>query len=76
MQRKNPGEIRSLSPKQKWEAIPKEFKERIIFNVWCSHCGDVVEILDYKVYSAGRDILLRGRCAVCGGEVARLVEQD
>jgi len=65
----------SLSPKQKWEAIPQEFREKIIRNVWCTHCSDVIEILDYHVYSAGPDIVLRGRCAVCIGEVARVVEQ-
>lgn len=66
----------SFSPKRKWEAIPQEFREKIIRNVWCTRCRDVVEILDYKVYSAEPDIVLRGRCAVCSGEVARVVEQE
>ena len=65
-----------LSPRKKWEAIPERFRERILQNVWCSHCGNSVEIVSYRVYSAGRDIVLRGRCAVCGGEVARVVEQS
>lgn len=33
-------------------------------------CG--VEILNYRVYSAGSDIVLRARCADCSGEVARV----
>lgn len=76
MPSKHQGGNNSLSPKQKWEAIPQEFREKIILNVWCTHCRDVVEILNYKVYSAGPDIVLRGRCAVCSGEVARVVEQE
>lgn len=66
----------SISPKQKWEAIPDEFREKIIRNVWCTHCKHVVSILDYRVYSSGPDIVLRGRCDVCSGEVARVVGQD
>ncbi|MCL6444144.1 MAG: hypothetical protein K6T83_11925 [Alicyclobacillus sp.] len=59
MPRKQQDGDSSLSPKQKWEAIPQEFREKIIRNVWCTNCRDVVEILGYQVYSAGPDIVLR-----------------
>lgn len=66
----------SLTLKYKWESIPEEFREKIIQNVWCTHCSDVVEILGFQVYSAGPDIVLRERCAVCSSEVARVVEWE
>lgn len=66
----------SINPKQRWEAIPQEFRQKIIQNVWCTNCRDVVTILNYRVYSAGPDIVLRGRCAACNSEVARVVEQE
>lgn len=66
----------SLSPKQKWEVIPQEFREKIIQNVWCNNCRDVVTIVDYRVYSARPDIVLRGRCGTCDSDVARVVEHE
>lgn len=65
----------SLSPKQKWEAIPQDFRGKIIQNVWCINCRDVVTIVDYRVYSAAPDIVLRGRCGTCNRDVVRVVEQ-
>lgn len=65
----------SLSAKQKWEAIPPELREKLIRNVWCSHCRDVCQIVDYRVYPSGSDIILRGLCDVCHGKVARVVER-
>lgn len=66
----------SDGPNQRWEAIPLEFRKKIIQNVWCTHCRGVVEIVDYRAYSAQPDIVLRGRCSVCHGEVARVVEPE
>lgn len=65
-----------LSPRQKWEVIPEPIQERILHNVWCTQCSDRVKIVNYRVYSAGRNIVLRGRCVHCNGEVARVVEQN
>jgi hypothetical protein len=57
-----------------WAAIPVEFQEEILLNVYCSHCHDSVRIVDYSGSVVSGDLLLKGNCAICGHEVARLVE--
>lgn len=57
-----------------WEEIPVEFQEEILDNVFCSHCRDVVRIVDYSGSVVSGDLRLKGNCAICGNQVARLVE--
>ena len=57
-----------------WEEIPVECQEEILDNVFCSHCRDSVRIIDYSGSVASGDLLLKGSCAICGHDVARLVE--
>lgn len=57
-----------------WFSIPAVHREAILRNVWCGKCRTAVEIVDYTGKDVGRDIVLEGRCAVCGGRVARHVE--
>jgi hypothetical protein len=65
-----------FSPKaaKLWEEIPAEFQEKILDNVFCSHCRDSVRIVDYSGSVVSGDLLLKGNCAICGYVVARLVE--
>ena len=51
-----------------------EFQEKILDNVFCSHCRDSVRIVDYSGSVVSGDLLLKGNCAICGHQVARLVE--
>ena len=66
----------SFSPKASkfWAAIPVEIKQKIIANVYCSHCRGAVTIINFMGAVKGGDLLLQGSCAVCGHVVARLVE--
>ncbi len=57
-----------------WEEIPEEFQEMVLDNVFCSHCRDVVRIVDYSGSVVSGDLCLEGNCAICGHKVARLVE--
>jgi hypothetical protein len=57
-----------------WEEIPVEFQEEILDNVFCSHCRDAVRIIDYSGSVVSGDLRLKGNCAICGNQVARLVE--
>jgi hypothetical protein len=57
-----------------WEEIPVEFQDIILSNVLCPHCRDAVRIVDYSGSVVSGDLILRGKCAICGHEVARLVE--
>jgi hypothetical protein len=60
----------------KWMAISPTDRARIMESVWCGGCMGVTTIVDYQVQSAKKDLVLKGYCAKCGNEVARLVEGD
>lgn len=57
-----------------WAAIPASVKPQLLANVFCGRCRGAVKIVDYKGSVKDGDLVLNGRCAVCGGEVARLIE--
>lgn len=57
-----------------WARVPDHGKRLILENVWCTHCETGVSIVDYTGSIVGCDLLLSGKCAVCGGDVARVVE--
>lgn len=57
-----------------WGTIPKEARERILRNVFCGNCRGSVLIADYTGEEQNGDLVLKGTCAKCGGEVVRVVE--
>jgi hypothetical protein len=62
--------------RKRWDKIPTSTQAKLLGNVWCGACSKAV----YIVVESGRiknsDLILSGRCADCGGTVARLVERD
>jgi len=64
----------SLEAAKIWEEIPAEFQEIILDNVLCSHCRDSVRMVNYSGSVVSGEMLLKGNCAICGHDVARLVE--
>lgn len=51
------------------------FVEKIIPNCFCHTCSDEVTIVDYKiVVNDLNDIILMGKCAICGNPVNRYTE--
>ena len=67
-------EVISFGANKKWLAIPAAFRKELERNVWCSHCTDVVQIVDYVVKESPPGIALEGKCRKCGNEVARFIE--
>ena len=59
----------------KWNSLDKETQEKLLENVFCSKCH-VTTIIDYKLTSSDPDIVLKGKCQKCGGNVARLIEWE
>jgi hypothetical protein len=57
-----------------WDAIPPDIQERLLSNVWCAACRTSVTITDFTGKIEKGDLILRGTCATCGGDVARLIE--
>lgn len=60
---------------QKWTKIPKNIKQLIINNVFCSKCG-VTTIVEYTINDEKFGVLLKGKCKKCGNDVRRLVEDE
>ena len=51
------------------------FVEKIIPNCFCHTCKEVVTIVDFKiVVNDLNDVILEGKCAVCGDPVNRYTE--
>lgn len=57
-----------------WEALPADMRKRLLSNVWCVHCGHETTITHFTGTIKGGDLLLVGKCAECGGDVARVIE--
>ncbi len=57
-----------------WNAIPAETRRLLLANVYCGKCRGAVSIVNAVGSVKGGDLVLNGNCAVCGGDVARLIE--
>lgn len=57
-----------------WESLPPGIDQRLLDNVFCGNCRGAVRIVDYSGEIVGGDLVLKGKCATCGGPVVRLIE--
>jgi repressor LexA len=57
-----------------WRDLGPAVRDAITTSVWCVQCRVAVEIVDFAGEEKPGGILLRGRCKICGGLVARYVE--
>jgi len=60
----------------RWDRISKSAQARILENVYCGSCRAVVSIILESAQMQRGDLILRGKCKICGHEVRRLVEPD
>jgi hypothetical protein len=52
-----------------------QYLDMILANCYCGTCEDTTTIVDYKSYLDNtNDIILKGKCAKCGGGVRRCIE--
>ncbi|MEK4967036.1 hypothetical protein MKX29_04950 [Cytobacillus sp. FSL R7-0696] len=58
---------------KQWLAIPKDTREMLLRNVFCSNCGET-EIVKYTIESGDYGPILKGKCKTCGSEVARVID--
>lgn len=59
-----------------WKRIPENIREEILSNVWCSNCRDVISVADYYIENDNLGLIIRGKCSICGSELARVVEKE
>jgi hypothetical protein len=62
---------------ERWDAIPPDFQEQILHNVWCPHCRDMTTMTPYCWGEVqGTTLVLHGTCVTCRGQVARVLEGE
>ncbi|MFC4322567.1 hypothetical protein [Litchfieldia salsa] len=59
--------------KKRWLANPADVRKVFEDNVFCSTCG-VTTIVDYHVESINQNLVLKGHCKKCNGNVARVID--
>ena len=64
----------SLKAELLWQTVPQDVRDAILRAVWCGQCRKGVPIVEYVGKEIGGDVILEGRCGICGGRVARRVE--
>jgi DNA-binding PadR family transcriptional regulator len=75
---KKPSTDGSFTPKAKkiWEAIPGIIQFKILNNVWCVQCRKESSIGNLSGKIESGMLVLRGTCTKCGGDVARVIENE
>ncbi len=58
----------------RFNQIPDDMKSKLLSNVYCSKCKDTVKIVDFEATMDKDDLILKGKCEKCSGNVARLIE--
>ncbi len=59
---------------RRWNEIPDNIKPKLLSNVYCSKCKDMVTIINFQAEIMDNDLLLKGKCKTCNHNVARLIE--
>jgi len=62
--------------KKRWNLIPEKIRKEILDNAWCTNCRSSVSMQILKGTIENRCLVLRGICKQCGGDIARLVENE
>ncbi|NOQ32231.1 MAG: hypothetical protein GQ570_14035 [Helicobacteraceae bacterium] len=58
----------------RFNQIPDDVKSKLLSNVYCSKCADVVKIVDFEATMDHDDLMLQGKCDKCSANVSRLIE--
>ena len=58
-----------------WNKIPLTKQQLILNNVYCVHCCVAVTMGNVDGCAEGASLVLKGLCNVCGGKVARVIEE-
>ncbi len=59
-----------------WRAVPGNIQLKILNTVWCIRCRNMTAISNARGKVDAGMLVLRGECTRCGGEVARVIENE
>jgi hypothetical protein len=58
-----------------WRNLPEADKQIILNNVYCGQCRIEVTMVNVSGFTEGSSLVLQVFCGVCGGNVARVIEE-
>jgi hypothetical protein len=59
-----------------WRAVPGDIQLKILNTVWCIRCRNMTAISNICGKVDSGMLVLRGECTRCGGEVARVIQNE
>lgn len=65
----------SLQAASLWNKIPQTKQQLILNNVYCIQCSVAVAMVNVSDFVEESSLVLKGSCGVCGGDVARVIEE-
>ena len=63
-----------MEANRKWLSLPEDLRKKLIGNVFCSNCTDMVTITDFVILDHSTGVMLDGKCKNCGSKVVRVIE--
>ena len=58
-----------------WKRMPENIQQLLLGSVFCPNCGTASFASGYSLRMRDGFVLIEGRCAACGAEIARLCDQ-
>ena len=68
----------AFSPRaaRRWKELGARSQTLYLNNVWCVACRKSTTIVRFKATIERGDLILQGECIMCGGSVARVIEDS
>jgi hypothetical protein len=63
----------SINALRRWNTLTEDIRQRILANVFCVNCANTT-VVDYNIVEDGANLVIEGKCKICGADVARFVE--
>lgn len=57
-----------------WKGMPKNIRQLLLGNAFCPNCGTASFASGYTLRMRDGFVLIEGRCAACGAEIARICD--
>lgn len=66
--------VTEIEALREWRKIPEHIRKLLLANAFCHNCGTTEFAPGYTLRMRHGCVLIEGRCAECGAEVARLCD--
>lgn len=66
--------VTEIEALREWKKIPERIRKLLLANAFCHNCGTTEFAPGYTLHMRHGCMLIEGRCAKCGAEVARLCD--